>query len=586
MLKKLKKKKEEFAALDWQRLWNYPKPHIKAIAAAGVLLVFASSFSLLMPLLTGEMVSILSGLSQYTLLQLTAFMGCVIVVQSAASLVGSYKIAKIDATILARIRQDTYSHLSGLPFAFFTDKRTGELVSRMNYDIMGINSVTTSSMISSVQNIIRLIGGFCGMLYISPYLTCISLAISPFFVLISVYFGKKYFKLARISQTLMARISGAISEASVNIRIIKSFTRESHERQRFKRSVDASYTNSMRSAWLGSLYKPLMSFVVYSGTLLVFWFGGRAASDGGLETSELVSFLMFMGMFAGSVRSFSGMYQGIMTSMGSLKKVFEMLALDTENIEPEDKNTHCLKGNIKCVDISFRYSEEFQPVFEKMNLEIKSGETLALIGPSGVGKSTLLNLFPVFYQIDAGRIFFDGVSIDDINLSTLRSQIGIVPQDLQLFNGSVVDNLRFGRLDATQEEIVEACKSANADDFITALPNGYKTPVGESGVKLSYGQRQRIAIARVILKDPAILLLDEPTSALDLESELIVQDALKKLMAGRTTLIAGHHLNTFKFADRIAVIGNQGIAEIGSHEELMALDGYYARVRRKMEGIE
>ena len=302
-----------------------------------------------------------------------------------------------------------------------------------------------------------------------------------------------------------------------------------------------------------------------------------------MRISQLVSFLMYMGMFATSVRSFSSMYQSVMKAMGSLKKVFDMMALPAEELYDDEKVNLTLNGDIKFENVNFKYSNELPNVFENLNLDIKQGETVALIGPSGIGKTTLLNLIPAFYKHDSGTLSFTGQDIKDLDLNTIRSQIGIVPQDLQLFNGTIVDNLLFGNLNATKEQIYEACKNANAHKFITDMPNGYQTKVGESGVKLSYGQRQRIAIARVILKNPAILLLDEPTSALDLESELIVQDALKKLMKGRTTIIAGHHLNTLKFADRIAVIGEKRISEIGSHEELMKLNGYYTKIRTQME---
>ena len=582
MIKKIIKKKEQFQNLDWKRLWQYPKPYIKSIIIAGFLLVFSTSFSLGMPLLTAEMVEILQGNSSYTLVQLSVFMVGVIIIQSISSLIGTYIIAKIDANILASLRRDTYNHLTGLPFKFFTDNKSSEMVSRMNYDIMGINTVTTGNVISTAQSLIRLIGGLIGMIYISPFLTLIALAIAPFFMILSVSFGRQYFKLARISHSIISRISGAIFEAAQNIRIIKSFTREEHERKRFNHIVDAGYKNSMRAAWLGALYSPLVSFIVYSGTLLVFWFGGQAALNGDLKTSELVAFLMFMGIFATSIRMLGGLYQDIMRAMGSLKKVFDMMILETEELTT-GKNIVGMMGNIEFKNVSFNYGPDFKPIFKNLDLKIYQGETLALIGPSGVSKSTLLNLIPSFYEINAGQLLFDDIDSREIFLKNIRSQVGIVPQDLQLFNGTIFDNVLFGNLKAKKGDVIEACKSANAHEFIMELPAQYNTLVGEDSVKLSYGQRQRIAVARVILKDPAILLLDEPTSALDLESELIVQDALKRLMEGRTTVIAGHHLNTLKFSDRIAVLGEQKIIELGTHEQLMKLGGYYADIRTRME---
>jgi subfamily B ATP-binding cassette protein MsbA len=363
--------------------------------------------------------------------------------------------------------------------------------------------------------------------------------------------------------------------------VVKAFTREPYETQRYGQQVEKTFFATMRLTQVRAGFGPLVAFMAFSSLGAVLWFGGREVLNGRLSGGALIAFLVYGINIGAALGAFTGLYTQVQEALGASRRIFELLDEKPEIADrPGAISPPVFRGQIAFKDVSFTYDQPQAHVLHNINLEIRPGEILALVGPSGAGKSTLFNLIPRFYDPTTGSVSIDGLDLRDLSVATLRAQIGLVPQETQLFSGSVRENLRYGRLEATDAALEAAALAANAAEFIEKLPQGYDTLVGERGVKLSGGQRQRIAIARAILRDPRILLLDEATSSLDSESEGLVQEALERLMRNRTTVIIAHRLSTVQMAHRIAVLDQGHLVELGSHTELLALDGLYARLYR------
>jgi len=387
--------------------------------------------------------------------------------------------------------------------------------------------------------------------------------------------------MRRASTKVQDEIAGATvvaEEVFQNIREVKSFVRESYETTRYNNAIDIAFRASVRLLTIRSVFGPIVAFFAFAGLALVLWFGGREVLDSRLSAGELIAFLIYGLTVAGSFAGLISLYTQFQEALGATKRVFQLLDTQPQITDsPTAITIQDVKGAISLKNVSFAY-EDNHDVLHNINLDIQEGEIIALVGPSGAGKSTLFNLIPRFYDTDSGIITVDGNDVRDLTQFSLRQHIGIVPQETLLFGGTIRENILYGKLDATEDEIISAAESANAQTFITELPNGYDTLVGERGIKLSGGQRQRIAIARAILKNPSILLLDEATSSLDNESEHLVQEALGNLMQNRTTLIIAHRLSTIRIAHRIAVIDRGKLIELGTHDELMAQQGLYAKL--------
>ena len=564
---------------NYLRLLAYIKPYRKRLAAAVVCIIMAAGANLYLPWIIKDMIDDVLMSKDMMMLNLIAAGILVVMFTRGVFYYGqSYLVSYVGQRVIIDVRSVLFRKFQRMPLSYYDRQQTGTVMSYITNDVSAMQSAIVDNLIELVTESSILIGSLAMMIYLDWKLSLLTLMTIPLVGFAMKIFGRKLKRSSTVIQERAAEITSLLQESISAIRVVKSFVRETYEIRRFEEQNWKNFQAAMKNVKLTSLLTPTVEFLAAIAVTFIVWFGGYEVVNEVITAGELVAFLTYAVNLANPVKRLSRVYAAIQKAMAAADRVFAVMDLDERITDvPGAKPLPPIKGEVEFKDITFSYKEG-QPALQHISLKAEPGQMIALVGPSGSGKSTIANLIPRFYDVDSGTISIDGHDIRQVTADSLREQIGLVPQETMLFSTTVMENIRYGRLDATDEEVVEAARAANAEEFIKDLPEGYDTKLGERGLNLSGGQRQRLAIARAILKNPRVLILDEATSALDTESEKIVQDALDKLMVGRTSFVIAHRLSTIFNADQIFVVENGQLREHGTHEELLAAGGLYSNL--------
>lgn len=567
------------------QLFSYLRPYRLKFITGLVILFLTSLSGLAFPALLGAMIDSAKGEpkdwiipTSINTIGVLAFL--LLFAQSVLSFFRIRFFVEVSEKSLADIRRDTYFKLITLPMNFFANRRVGELNSRLSADLSQIQDTLTTTLAEVIRQLILLIGGVVLLVIVSAHLTLFNLAVLPVIVVAAVIFGRTIRKISRQAQDKLADSNIIVEETLQGISNVKAFANEAHEAARYDSSLREVVKVALKGATYRGGFASFIIFCLFGAIVAVIWYGSLLVASGELSVGNLTTYILYSMFVGAAMGTFPELYANIQKSLGSSERVLDIL---NENSEPvsiiasENATRKQIRGDLELRNVLFNYpSRPDVKVLQDLSFTASAGEKVAIVGASGAGKSTIASLILRFYDPQQGQVIFDGLGAGEYALTDIRNQVAIVPQDVLLFGGSIRENILYGKLSATEEEMVEAARKANAHNFITALPEGYDTLVGERGIKLSGGQRQRIAIARALLKDPAVLILDEATSSLDSESERLVQEALEELMKNRTSVIIAHRLSTIREADKIVVLDKGRVAECGPHEELIKNpDGLY-----------
>ncbi|MDR6196746.1 ABC transporter ATP-binding protein [Siphonobacter sp. SORGH_AS_0500] len=575
------KKKVSRAGLNKAlHIFRFVKPYRGLFLIGLVFLALSQLTMMSFPLLIREIVAVLEKKSQFSLNQVLIALFAVLVGQAIFSFARIYYFTRVSERSMADVRKSLYTKIVTLPIRFFEQRRVGELMSRMTSDVTQLQDVLTITLAELLRGVATLVIGIVVILTISWKLTLFMLATFPVLVVAAMVFGKFIRTMSKQAQDELASANIIVEETLQSINIVKAFTNEKLEVTRYTTALNRVVNTALKASMYRGGFVSFIIFALFGGIIGVVWYGATLVLNGEMIMADLFGFVLYTAFIGGSVGGLGDMYAQVQKTIGASERILEILEESSE-VELDQTNLirkPTLDGSIEFKNVGFSYpSRPDIQVLKNINLHVQKGEKIALVGYSGAGKSTIVQLLMRYYRSQQGHILVDGQPIDHYSITDYRSHMAVVPQEVMLFGGTIRENIEYGRPGATDQEIVEAARKANAYDFITSFPEGFNTIVGERGVKLSGGQRQRIAIARAILKDPAILILDEATSSLDAESEKLVQEALDGLMENRTTIIIAHRLATIRNVDQIYVLQQGEIIERGTHEELSLLeDGLYS----------
>lgn len=591
------------------KIFRFTLPYKGAFFAGMVFLALSSATTLSFPKLIGEIVAVIEGKSAYSLNQVIGFLFGILIFQAIFSFFRIYFFTQVSERSMADVRRTLYSKIVTLPIHFFEQRRVGELMSRITSDVSQLQDVLSTTIAEFFRQITTLVVGVAIISLISWKLTLFMLSTFPVLVIAAFVFGRYIRKLSKQAQDQLATANVVVEETLQSINVVKAFTNEQLEVNRYSTALNKVIVTALKNARFRGGFVSFIIFALFGGIVGVVWFGAGLVQSGDLAFNELMTFIFYTMFIGGSVGGLGDMYAQIQKTIGASERILEILEEKSEVIlesekkvplvrqveregrgeqgfvrqEGDEKNTPAFQrfyGDISFQNLAFSYPSRADiEVLKEISFEVKSGEKIALVGYSGAGKSTIVQLLMRYYQPGSGQILVDGKNIDTYDITAYRQNIAVVPQEVMLFGGTIYENITYGKPEATEKEVMEAARKANALEFIETFPEKFQTIVGERGVKLSGGQRQRVAIARAILKDPAILILDEATSSLDAESEKLVQEALDGLMQNRTTIIIAHRLATIRNVDTIYVIKDGEISESGTHEQLAILeDGIYSNL--------
>ncbi|AHM61688.1 ABC transporter [Flammeovirgaceae bacterium 311] len=566
-------------------IFHYIMPY-RWLFAAGITALALSSLGLLtFPYVAARLIDAATGTDEWYIRgvnQIALLLLGILLIQAVFSFLRVYFFAQVSERSMADLRRSLYGRFVSLPMSFYDSQRTGELLSRITSDVSQLQDTFTVTLAEFVRQVLTLTVGTSIIFYFTPKLALFMLATFPIIVVLGMLFGNFIRRLSKQIQDELATANIVVEETLQSISMVKAFTSERYETQRYSTALNRVVATALKAAGYRGAFISFIISILFGGMVAVVWYGALLVQSGEMQVGDLLAFIMYMMFIGGSIAGLGDLYGQLQKAIGASERVLQIIAMPGEMTLEEPIQRLPISGSIEYRNIGFSYPTRPETeVLQNLRLRIGSGDKVALVGHSGAGKSTIVQLLLRFYEPEQGQILVDGQNINTYDLSAYRANLGIVPQEVILFGGSIRENIAYGRPNATEAEIREAARKANALQFIENFPEGFSTLVGERGVKLSGGQRQRIAIARAILKDPKILILDEATSSLDAESEHLVQTALDELMHGRTTIIIAHRLATIRKADRIYVISGGQIVESGTHEELLhQTEGTYANLVR------